>query len=215
MASDILSSDRKSLDGSIGNFLLRRLREFGLSHEFGVAGDFNLELLEQIEALDGPTWIGCCNELNASYAADGCARTRGLSALITTYGISELSVLCGIAGAFSEHVPVIAITGAPPMSEIERKGLLQAWFWQRMASFVKPGDVIIAVNGTSLSGVSGMPLPHVTGVLRPEDDGCFHRRCHPTSRRNAESRCSQSFKASRSTERTVQLIEFSSPYSYI
>jgi len=113
-----------SIDEFIGNFLLRRLRELGLSHVFGVAGDFNLELLEQLEVLDGLRWIGCCNELNASYAADGYARTHGLSALVTTHGVGELSALCGIAGAFSEHLPVIAITGAPPMSEIERKGLL-------------------------------------------------------------------------------------------
>ena len=31
----------------IGAFLLCRLRELGLKHVFGVAGDFNLEFLEQ------------------------------------------------------------------------------------------------------------------------------------------------------------------------
>jgi indolepyruvate decarboxylase len=30
---------------TIGDFLLRRLREVGISHLFGVAGDFNLEFL--------------------------------------------------------------------------------------------------------------------------------------------------------------------------
>jgi indolepyruvate decarboxylase len=113
-----------TLEESIGDFLLRRLRELGLAHVFGVAGDFNLEILEQMESSDGPKWVGCCNELNAAYAADGYARTHGLSALITTYGVGELSALCGIAGAFAEHLPIIAITGAPPMSEIARKGLL-------------------------------------------------------------------------------------------
>jgi len=113
-----------TLEESIGNFLLRRLRELGLAHVFGVAGDFNLEILEQMESSDGPKWVGCCNELNAAYAADGYARTHGLSALITTYGLGELSALCGIAGAFAEHLPIIAITAAPPMSEIARKGLL-------------------------------------------------------------------------------------------
>ena len=108
----------------VGEFLLRRLREVGLADIFGVAGDFNLELLEQIEHTDGLRWLGCCNELNAAYAADGYARTHGLSALITTYGVGELSALCGVAGAYSEHVPVISIVGAAPLSEIERRGLL-------------------------------------------------------------------------------------------
>ena len=109
---------------TIGGFLIRRLHELGLAHAFGVAGDFNLELLEQIESAASPKWVGCCNELNAAYAADGYARTCGLSALITTYGVGELSALCGVAGAYSEHIPIVAITGAPPLSEIERKGLL-------------------------------------------------------------------------------------------
>ena len=109
---------------TIGGFLLRRLREVGLGHVFGVAGDFNLELLELMEDVPDLAWVGCCNELNASYAADGHARTHGLSALMTTYGVGELSALCGIAGAFAEHVPVISICGAPPLSEIRRRGLL-------------------------------------------------------------------------------------------
>ena len=109
---------------TIGGFLLRRLHELGLAHVFGVAGDFNLELLGQMESAASPKWVGCCNELNAAYAADGYARTRGLSALITTYGVGELSALCGVAGAYSEHLPIVSISGAPPLSEIERKGLL-------------------------------------------------------------------------------------------
>jgi TPP-dependent 2-oxoacid decarboxylase len=52
----------------IGAFLLRRLRELGLKHVIDVAGDFNLEFLEQLEADAGLKWIGCCNELNAAYA---------------------------------------------------------------------------------------------------------------------------------------------------
>jgi len=111
-------------DETIGTFLLRRLREVGLAHVFGVAGDFNLELLEQLETTAGLQWVGCCNELNAAYAADGYARTHGLAALVTTYGVGELSALCGVAGAFAEHLPLIAITGAPPLSEIKRKSLL-------------------------------------------------------------------------------------------
>ncbi len=109
---------------TIGDFLLRRLRDIGISHVFGVAGDFNLEFLEQLAETPGMCWVGCCNELNAAYAADGYARTRGLAALVTTYGVGELSALCGVAGAFAEHVPVVSITGAPPLADIERHALL-------------------------------------------------------------------------------------------
>jgi indolepyruvate decarboxylase len=109
---------------TVGDFLLRRLRELGISHLFGVAGDFNLEFLEQLAETPDMHWVGCCNELDAAYAADGHARTRGLGALVTTYGVGELSALCGVAGAYSEHVPVVSIAGAPPLADIEQHALL-------------------------------------------------------------------------------------------
>jgi hypothetical protein len=54
----------------IGDFLLRRLKEAGVRHLFGVPGDYNLELLQQLQDSGALKWIGTCGELNASYAAD-------------------------------------------------------------------------------------------------------------------------------------------------
>src|SRR5271163_621892 len=105
---------------SIGNFLLRRLHEAGIRHIFGVPGDYNLEFMQQLEDRGCPAWIGTCNELNGSYAADGYARIRGLSALAVTYGVGSLSAMNGIAGAYSEHVPVICICGSLPLRSFER-----------------------------------------------------------------------------------------------
>jgi|GEM_PF-3512023 thiamine pyrophosphate-dependent enzyme len=78
------SSARESLTMPVGEFLLRRLREAGVGHAFGVPGDYNLELLQQMEDTGTLTWMGACNELNASYAADGYGRLNGLAALIVT-----------------------------------------------------------------------------------------------------------------------------------
>lgn len=47
------------------------------------------------------------------YAADGYARVNGISALVTTFGVGELSALNAIAGAYSEYVPIIHIVGQP------------------------------------------------------------------------------------------------------
>ncbi len=105
---------------SVGEFLLRRLREAGIEHAFGVPGDYNLELLQQMEDTGTLKWMGACNELNASYAADGYARLNGLSALIVTNAVGALSAINGIAGSYSEHVPVICICGSIPLKSIER-----------------------------------------------------------------------------------------------
>lgn len=109
---------------TIGNYLLARLKEFGIAHLMGVPGDFNLAFLEQVMACEGIEWIGCCNELNAAYAADGYARNHGVAALLLTYGVGDLSALNGIAGANAEHVPVICVSGVPPLHAIHSREIL-------------------------------------------------------------------------------------------
>lgn len=105
----------------IGQYLFLRLKQMGLSHIFGVPGDFNLQLLEQLKDIDGLEFTGTCNELNASYAADGYARIHGVGAMLTTYGVGDLSAICGLAGACAEHVPVVMISGTPPLYVMESR----------------------------------------------------------------------------------------------
>jgi indolepyruvate decarboxylase len=104
----------------VGEFLLRRLEEAGIGHLFGVPGDFNLELLQQLEDSTDLKWVGTCNELNASYAADGYARLNGMGALTVTNAVGALGAINGIAGSYAEHVPVILIAGSIPLRSIER-----------------------------------------------------------------------------------------------
>jgi indolepyruvate decarboxylase len=105
---------------TIGEFLLRRLEEAGVGHLFGVPGDFNLELLQQLEDTGTLKWVGTCNELNASYAADGYARLNGLAAFTVTNAVGALGAINGVAGSYAEHVPVICIAGSIPLRSIER-----------------------------------------------------------------------------------------------
>jgi indolepyruvate decarboxylase len=104
---------------TVGDFLVRRLQEAGIGHVFGVPGDFNLELLRQMED-GGLQWVGTCNEMNASYAADGYARLNGIGAVCVTNAVGALGAINGIAGAYAEHVPVILIAGSIPLRSIER-----------------------------------------------------------------------------------------------
>lgn len=115
-----VSPARESVTMTVGEFLLRRIREAGVSHAFGVPGDYNLELLQQLEDTGTLEWIGTCNELNASYAADGYARLNGLAALIVTNAVGALSAINGVAGSYAEHVPVVCIWGSIPLRSMER-----------------------------------------------------------------------------------------------
>ncbi|KAF7720106.1 Pyruvate decarboxylase [Penicillium ucsense] len=93
-------------------YLFRRLYEVGIRAVHGVPGDYNLAALDYLPKC-GLDWVGNCNELNAGYAADGYARVKGISALITTFGVGELSAMNALAGAYSEYVPIVHIVGQP------------------------------------------------------------------------------------------------------
>lgn len=48
---------------------------------------------------------------------------KGISAVVTTFGVGELSLLNAIAGAYSEFVPIIHIVGTPSIAS-QRDGML-------------------------------------------------------------------------------------------
>ncbi|KAJ0028273.1 hypothetical protein Pint_34887 [Pistacia integerrima] len=98
---------------TLGGHLARRLVQVGITDVFSVPDDFNFTLLDHLRAEPRLNVIGCCNELNAGYAADGYARWRGVGACVVTFTVGGLSLLNAIAGAYSENLPVICIVGGP------------------------------------------------------------------------------------------------------
>ncbi|MCG8708270.1 indolepyruvate decarboxylase [Brenneria sp. 4F2] len=109
---------------TIGDYLLDRLTQTGIQHIFGVPGDYNLQFLDHVISHPDITWVGCANELNAAYAADGYARCKPAAALLTTFGAGELSAINGIAGSYAEYVSVIHIVVAPRLSSQQQGELL-------------------------------------------------------------------------------------------
>ncbi|GKT90215.1 pyruvate decarboxylase [Colletotrichum tofieldiae] len=61
-------------------------------------------------------WVGNANELNSSYAADAYARIKGIGALVTSFGVGELSAINAIGGAYAKKSPVVHIVGTPPIT---------------------------------------------------------------------------------------------------
>ncbi|MCJ1285776.1 Pyruvate decarboxylase 1 [Xylographa opegraphella] len=140
MATDIRTSElKKPVD--VAEYLFRRLHEVGVRAVHGLPGDYNLVALDYIPEA-GLTWVGNCNELNAGdiieayggeeeqrsslhtgYAADGYARVKGIAAMVTTFGVGELSAINAIAGAYSEYSPIIHIVGTPS-TIAQKEGML-------------------------------------------------------------------------------------------
>ena len=66
-------------------------------------------------------WVDNTNELNTGYAVDGYARMKGLSTLVITYRVGELSAINAVAGAYTEHAAVIYIVGSLPRPSQESR----------------------------------------------------------------------------------------------
>lgn len=104
--------------------VLGRLRDIGVDAVFGVPGDYSFAVSDAVCNDPALQWVGCCNELNAAYAADGYARIKGAAALSTTFGVGELSAINGIAGAYAEHLPLFHLVGMPNMATQAARALM-------------------------------------------------------------------------------------------
>lgn len=109
---------------SIGAHIINRLKQVGIDTVFGVPGDSSMPLLNLIEDDAELIWANNVSNLTAAYAADGYARVRGMGAIVTTFGVGELSAINGIAGAYSERIPVIHIVASPQTTAKENGALL-------------------------------------------------------------------------------------------
>lgn len=101
---------------SIGEYLIRRLQDFGIHDVFGIPGDYVLAFYSQLE--HSPiNVVGCCSEDNAGFAADAYARVNGMGAVCVTYCVGGLKLCNPIAGAYAEKSPVVVISGSPGLKE--------------------------------------------------------------------------------------------------
>ena len=114
---------RDSFSLSIGQYLIRRLIDYGIRDCFGIPGDYVLAFYSELER-SPINVIGCTREDCAGFAADGYARLNGMGAVCVTYCVGGLSVCNSIAGAFAEKSPVVVISGAPGISERNKGTLL-------------------------------------------------------------------------------------------
>ncbi|RMZ85786.1 hypothetical protein DV737_g341, partial [Chaetothyriales sp. CBS 132003] len=122
-----MASSSSASTVELAAYLFTRLHQLGVRSVHGVPGDYNLTLLDYIVPA-GLRWVGNCNELNSGYATDGYARIKGLGALVTTFGVGELSAINAIAGAYAERAPVVHIVGSPPRESQDNRLLIHHTF---------------------------------------------------------------------------------------
>ena len=97
---------------TVADYVLARLRQQGVDTLFGVPAAYCSQLYDATGAHDVKAVV-TASDLEAGYAADGYARTRGLGAVAVSYGVGTLSMINAIAGAYLERSPVVVVNGGP------------------------------------------------------------------------------------------------------
>ncbi len=110
------SNRRVTSNVSVGQYLIQRLRDYGIHDVFGIPGDYVLSFYSMLEK-SPINVVGCTREDCAGFAADAYARLTGMGAVCVTYCVGGLSVCNSIAGAFAEKSPVVVISGSPGLNE--------------------------------------------------------------------------------------------------
>jgi len=102
--------------------LLECLKEQDVDTVFGFPGGAVLYIYDELfKQLDHFTHILTSHEQGASHAADGYARSTGkVGVCIATSGPGATNLVTGIATAYMDSIPMVAITGNVPVSLLGR-----------------------------------------------------------------------------------------------
>jgi len=104
----------------LSDYLIAYLKKVGVRHLFGIPGDLVIKLFMKLGDPSGLDLITLSHEPGVGFAADGYSRSTGkIGVACVTYGAGGHNMVNAIAGAFSEKLPILVISGGP--GEDERK----------------------------------------------------------------------------------------------
>lgn len=97
---------------TVGSFLFDYLHGLGVTHVFGIPGDFALPTFRWMQ--QSPLKIiTMTHEPSVGFAADAYARIHGLGVAAVTYCVGGLNMLNSVACAYAEKSPMLVISGGP------------------------------------------------------------------------------------------------------
>lgn len=97
---------------TVADYIVRRLAQQQVDTLFGVPAAYRSPLFD-VAIRKGMRTVVTPSDLEAGYAADGYARTKGLGAASVADGVGALSMINAIAGGFVERSPVVVVNGGP------------------------------------------------------------------------------------------------------
>jgi len=114
----------------VADLIVSYLEQLGIEYVFGVPGG-NIEplynALARSERRGGPRPVLARHESGAAFMADGYARETGkIGVCCATSGPGATNLLTGIACAYENAVPLLAITGQPALPSFGRRALQES-----------------------------------------------------------------------------------------
>ena len=152
----------------VADFILDRLRQWGVSQVFGYPGDGINGLVTAFGRADNqPRFVQARHEEMAAFAATGYAKFSGeVGVCMATSGPGAIHLLNGLYDAKLDHVPVVAIVGQTARSAMggsyQQEVDLQALFRDVASDYLV--EVNVANNCPWRS--TGPSAPPARGVAR-------------------------------------------------
>ncbi len=108
---------------NVAQYVLKRLHQVGVERIYGYPGAAIIPILEAIDRFKKIKWVLCRSEMAAAMAASAEAKLTGkLTVCLTTTGPGASNALTGMLDAQLDRVPVLIITGMPPLAKQEQRG---------------------------------------------------------------------------------------------
>ncbi len=127
-SSDTLRASRAQHEPECADLIVDALSALGVDFVFGIPGgaiEPIYNALARAGRRGGPQAVVARHESGAAFMADGYARETGkLGVCIATSGPGATNLITGVACAYDNNVPMLVITGQPPIHSFG-KGALQ------------------------------------------------------------------------------------------
>jgi acetolactate synthase-1/2/3 large subunit len=108
---------------TVADFMVKWIEAEKLPYIFGVPGGQNGAIYDALFRNRAVKSVLVRHEQNAAFMADALARVTGsFGACLATVGPGALNLLSGLAIAYADSTPVLAITGDAPIKYPKRKG---------------------------------------------------------------------------------------------
>ncbi|MBR1796459.1 MAG: biosynthetic-type acetolactate synthase large subunit [Clostridiales bacterium] len=161
--------------------IVQTLIEQGCDTVFGYPGGQVLNIFDELyNRKDQITHVITAHEEGASHAADGYARSTGRPGIvIATSGPGSTNIVTGLATAYLDSVPVIAITGNVPTSLLGKDSFQEVSIVDITGTVTKKNWIVKDVRKLSQTlreafetAISGRPGPVLIDVPKDVQTAC-------------------------------------------